>query len=653
MIYSVLIIIAAIFACTSGTLLFLFFQQSRESIELRKNLQKAKNETENIVQFLIHDPYPFIQISREGKVIFANPATYSQYIGLSQEKFDHPVLSGLENMFGSHKKHTRDILIDEKTWHQEITPITSNDQETLAIYCYDVSERKEFEVQLEQSKRSAEAANQAKSNFLANMSHELRTPMNGILGISDLLIHMEIDEKARELSKILNSSARNLLALVNDILDFSKIEAGELSLEKIPFNLYETLDQIIKLQTPVATKKNLTLASNIQTDIPSYFIGDPVRIQQILNNLINNAIKFTEKGSIYIETSCLKNKDLYTTTIKVIDTGIGIPQDKQELIFKKFTQADVSTARKYGGTGLGLSITKQLVEMMGGTITLESTPGTGTTFSIIIPMHNIDEHDVIKKKETKTASFDTTTKILIVDDHPVNLLVIRNILMSFGFSDIDEAKNGAEAICMFEQSNYPFILMDCQMPDMDGFTASQHIRKKHNKLGPPPIIVAVTANAMKEARNKCLAAGMNDYISKPVESEKLYELLQKWLPEKIFLTMQKPKESSASTREIINWNRINECTQGDGEQKKEIIALFSTQTQEALKELEASFQNSNHQKWEQYAHKLHGSASNFGAQIFAEICGEAEHLTTADTEKKKQALIEIFTHYKELKKRLQ
>lgn len=637
------------------------FRQRKKLEELRCNLNTARHEAEDIVQFIMHNPYPFIQFSPDGKILFANPAAHKEYPDLATEELDHPLLGRARDFLKQQKQKTEtcEVTIDDKTWYQTMAPVVSSGGKGLAVYCYDVSERKEFEKKLEKSRKAAETANRAKSDFLANMSHELRTPMNGIIGLSGLLMKMEIGEKPQQLSKAVHSSSRNLLALLNDILDFSKIEASELTLENIPFDIRSVICQISSLQNPIAVEKGLVLNGTVDETVPARLMGDPARLQQILNNLVSNALKFTEKGSITINVkSRPTGEDTCEIYISVRDTGIGIPADKKEVIFNKFTQADISTARKYGGTGLGLTITKQLTDMMGGTVDLESEEGTGTTFHVKIPAQ-IAEHEAVAEtqQESVTTTINKNARIMVVDDHPVNLLYMRGALEDFGFAHITEAKSGREALEMFQANPCDLILMDCQMPDMDGYDASKLIREKENAKN-PPVIVAVTADAMKGAQEKCLAAGMDDYLSKPVETGKLSSILQKWLPEKSgqkIVNIHSPEQTNNKETQhtIFDHKRLYTFTKGDPEKEREIITLFSENAEKDLKALQTALEDQDHQAWEKCAHKLYGSSINFGAINLAVVCDNAQELDSGDQEKKERLFAKIIMNYKQLNQLLQ
>jgi signal transduction histidine kinase/CheY-like chemotaxis protein len=386
----------------------------------------------------------------------------------------------------------------------------------------------------ERARHEAERANSAKSSFLATMSHEIRTPMNGVIGTTSLLKETELTGEQQKYVEVIQSSGQNLLAVINDILDFSKIESGKIDLENHSFSLKECIVEVMNLFIAITVKNNIKLHYKIDGDVPPQVLGDSVRLKQILINLVGNATKFTQQGEIFLGVSVTEQKENgVKLKFAVQDTGIGIPLDKQERLFKAFTQVDSTTTRKYGGSGLGLAISKKLVEVMGGSIDIcsEENKGTCFTFSIVT---GIDA--LYKKKTADNMSTDAAKKlstgfalkyplnILVAEDNPVNQMIAMNVLKKLGYS-ADLAINGAKAVEAFEVKDYDLILMDIQMPEMDGFEATKTIR---NTFKSKPVIIAVTANAMQEDKDACLAAGMDDYISKPIALDKLLLLLEKW-----------------------------------------------------------------------------------------------------------------------------
>ncbi len=458
----------------------------------------------------------------------------------------------------------------------------------IVIVFRDITRIRQIEESLKEAKEAAEAANRAKDEFLANMSHEIRTPLNGIIGMTTLTLLSELNPEQKENLSIIKMSGDSLLNIINDILDFSKIEAGKMSIEATSFDLRELLSKNLGLHSVFAEEKGLQLEYDIDDEIPRLLIGDPYRIQQVLINLISNALKFTENGKIRVSAAIHEKQDVdLWLQISVSDTGIGIASEQMNKLFKSFTQLDSSITRNYGGTGLGLYISKQLVNMMGGEIWAESIPGQGSTFNFTVKLGIAYERrgTNLNKTLNSEGSLPKTMKplyILLVEDDKTNQLVIANLLKTRGHM-VETVNNGREALQIWEERNLDLILMDIMMPEMDGLEATRQIRREEAKTGKHIRIIAVTAHPAFCDREKVLAAGMDDYVAKPLQMDKLLQVVEK---------TQEP------TAEHICKDYLPPQNPGQDDDD------FAVKLEEYLRPLRSALNSLNMSNLESYAHKI-------------------------------------------------
>jgi len=451
----------------------------------------------------------------------------------------------------------RELLETEKEQNHKIKAALETSQELnkeLSDQKKNVEEKKEIQKilieNLKKAREEAEIASRAKSEFLANMSHEIRTPLHAAIGMTELLLDTPLNSQQKHYTHNIHISTKQLHQLINDILDFSKIESGRLDKEKSLFDLRKLFDEISSVLTSSAEKAGLQLMFIIPPSIPSTLSGHPNYLQQVIINLVQNALKFTYQGKIIVNVEPVsETRDIINLRISVKDTGIGIPEGKKELIFQRFTQLDSSATRKEGGTGLGLAITRKLVEFMGGTINIESREHEGSEFWFVIsflkPLENkknsnansvghiaaSSEHDTAEAVQRIEKTWPSNTRILVVEDNRINQQVATAMLAKLGLT-ADIAANGLEAIEALKQVPYTLVIMDLQMPLMGGLDATREIRKMETGVINPNVpIIAITANATREDRQECLNACMNDFITKPFMIQSLKDILQKWIPE--------------------------------------------------------------------------------------------------------------------------
>ncbi len=655
----------------------------KEVAERNQAQQELADRTDFLNSLIQNSPLAIIVIGREHRLLMCNPA-FESLFGCRQteilgrpieeivgadpqesQRITNQVISGQQVHFITRRKRSDGSMIDVELY---AVPLLSNGKvvRTLGMY-HDITERVRADEALVRAKEAAEAASRAKSEFLANMSHEIRTPMNGIIGMTDLALDTRLSREQREYLSMVKSSAHSLLGVLNDILDFSKIEAGKLDLEIAPFHLRQSLGETLKALAFRAHEKELELIWRVNDDVPDALEGDVGRLRQVLVNLVGNALKFTQAGEVSVEVEQQAASpdaaidgaiDGAMLHFRVRDTGIGIPEEKQAVIFDAFTQADNSTTRKYGGTGLGLSICSRLVKMMGGQIWVESQMGQGSTFHFTIrvgiadrsestkqqpeaqepqsqqvvgrqpatPLDNVDDKSLLGEMGARCMT------VLLAEDNAVNRLVAKRLLEKHGHAVL-VAENGAEAVSTFEgeRERIDAILMDIQMPEMDGLTAIRAIRAKEKDSKHHVPIIALTAHAMKGDREKCLAAGADDYITKPLQTSDLIAALARARAQSAVAFPQHertpaPQPETQTGHAKIDWATALDRMDGDRDLLAEVARLFIDEWPTTKAEIDALLEKRDLKAAERLVHGLKGAAANLGAQNVSESAFRVEKL---------------------------
>ncbi|MBN1806861.1 MAG: response regulator [Sedimentisphaerales bacterium] len=664
----------------------------RYALERKEVEQKSRQTEERLKAIMDNVQAGIILVDAETyKIVEANPAAV-EMIGTSKDKIIGNVCSdficpdnngqcsvaGFEQEIGQAEHQLARVDGVRLPILKTVVLVVLSERKYLLESFIDISERKHAEEDLKMAKEQAEKAwteleqvnlrlessieqaklmtkeavqaNQAKSQFLANMSHEIRTPMNGVLGMLELAMDEPLNDKVMDYLHTAKLSADTLLSIIDDILDISKIEAGKICIEIIDCSLKQLLNEIDSLMRPQAEQKGINFTVSIDKPVPEYIRTDPTRLRQCLLNLLGNAVKFTDSGYVRFNITSQKEKNGALIRFDVQDTGIGVEPDKQKLIFETFTQADCSTTRRFGGTGLGLVITKNLAKLLGGTVSLESEPGKGSTFTLTVPAGvDVDKGQVIteynRDQTGAQESLDSTTqfsgKILVVEDDNVNLKTVIAMLKKLGL-ETEIARNGKEAVQKATEGHFDLILMDIHMPVMNGYEATKALRKEGLKIP----IIALTASVMKNDLDKCLAVGCDMFLGKPVNYKKLFETLSKYLSsakpenkkkkaeskrdgvkskkEKSSRSRINPKREPVSgnardgkdnrdDNDIIDWSELESRIESE-ELIKEIMASFFTDNAARLEMLAGAVKAENLEEIETLSHALKGSASTVSAK---------------------------------------
>lgn len=491
--------------------------------------REAERDVQRVARLAEDAPNPIVEFDQDATMLYANTAMVElmNRIGVDGGQMEATFPHDLHEILRSCVRDQRPIgpvehCAGDSTLAWSFFPLGRAGQ--VRAYGKDIT----ADIALRRAKEAAEEAARAKGIFLATMSHELRTPMNGVVGCVQLLQDTSLTPQQRQLLETMQRSAEALLALVNDILDFSKIEAGKMTLEVADVNLQALVGDVTTLVAELARKKGLAISVDIAADVPMEFRGDPIRLRQILFNLVGNAIKFTERGGVTISVRVLNDQPQGTEAIMlqwaVRDTGIGLNPEQQARLFQAFSQADVSTTRRFGGTGLGLMICRQLVELMGGTITVESAPGNGSTFTyttrLLPAIHRVGIGGAGEAEAPQTPGNSRPLRVLVADDNEINQVVACKFLQKLG-CHVEVARTGREAVESIARTAYDAVLMDCDMPEMDGYEAAREIRRRDRGATKRLSIIALTGHASAEDATRCREAGMDDVVTKPVTLQAL------------------------------------------------------------------------------------------------------------------------------------
>ena len=632
----------------------------RDVTEQRDHLAAVVRSEEKYHSIIENMNLGLLEVDKEDKILYANQSfcdmsgfeaseivekvatklfIREEYAEVIKEKME----SRTHGSSDAYEIATKNKRGEPKWWLVSAAPLfdsAGNNDGSVGIHL-DITTQKEIEKELVKAKYQAEESSKVKELFLANMSHEIRTPMNGILGMARQLNKSNLRKNQQFQLDVMQSAAENLMVILNDILDFSKIEAGKLTIENVTFSMASCIKTASELLLPKAEEKGLALEVEMDPEIAPILSGDPFRIKQVLFNLVGNGIKFTEKGSVKIAANLLSNQgQAQIVQITVEDSGIGIEKKYLPNIFEKFTQEDRSTGRKFGGTGLGMSISKQLIELMGGEIKLESDKGIGTKVTFLLPLlisnQAIESEQKANKPQVDYSSLEDKN-ILVAEDNEMNRLVIETTLAQFK-TKLHFATNGKEAINLLIKKPMDLILMDIQMPEMDGIEATQYIRKKLKSKIP---IVALTANVLKNDMESYLKVGMNDTVSKPFGEDEIANTLLKWLSNKTIKINARGRKVIVQ-KGIYSLNKLREISQGDEDFVSQMVSIFIEQATISIENLRQAQEEKDYEKIRNLAHKIKPSFDNLEVFVLKENVRKLEKIDTEIDVEELPALAEVF-----------
>jgi len=594
----------------------------------KSELKKTAANVHDIALLSMQNPDPLFRISLDGEILMCNQAADELIIFNFKEgrytRTDFWKFISQEKAAGD-SKWTFEAVSNKKIYLFICRSVRNRNYYN--VYGRDITQQKNQEIELIDARIQAEHLARTKETFLANMSHEIRTPMNAIMGMSNQLAKTNLTAQQQFYLETIHAASDNLLNIINDILDLSKIEAGKLGFENIGFELRNVAKRVVQVLGLKAEEKGFLLRnSSFDENISPVLIGDPYRLNQVLLNLISNAIKFTEKGSVDLSFKLLEDNDtLQVIKISVKDTGIGMDEAFMKLLFDKFSQEYESVSRKHGGTGLGMSICKELIDLMGGSIDAESKKGEGTTISFTVEFKKGGATDLPEKDIVDISTdFLAGKKVLVTDDNETNRMVAAIILKNFG-AEVVEAADGKQAIEAINKYALDIILMDIQMPVMNGFESASAIRLAGNTTP----IIALTAEAIKGEREKCIAAGMDDYISKPFKEEEFLNVIAKWLKKDIPVAKFVAGEASKNETPLYDLSEIKAISRGNDGFVLKMVNTFCLQTPKMLQEMTEAYHANNFVRVKEIAHKIKPSIDNLEIGPLKLLLKNIENITQA------------------------